>query len=104
MTDAIYINNDNVLELQTLTDALTSTAITDATVTVTLLDAAGDEVYGQNWPVTMTHISAGTYRATLEDGLVLSLHEEYTARIDVDAGGDNIGQWDFPLVAEKRRS
>jgi len=101
---AIYIGNDNLLEVSGLQNALNDSYINDATVTVTLTNQAGDAVSGQAFPLTLNYVtdSNGVYRATLEDALALTEGAIYTAKITADAGGDLIGTWTIPLTARVR--
>lgn len=99
--EIIYIGNTSVIELQDLTNAVTELPETTATVTVTVYDAAGAQVTGETWPLSMTHISAGTYRATLPDDLVLTANRQYVAHVDADISGV-IGHWEKPVRAKVR--
>ena len=102
----LYLNNDNTLEVAGLQNAVTGQYINDATVEVTLRDADGDEVAGQNWPLTLSYVtdSDGIYRGTLEDDLELTARADYTAEITVDAGADLTGQWSMPIIAITREA
>lgn len=98
---SLYVDNSNVVELQTLTNSVTGVADTGATVTVTL--KRGDaEVSGQVWPASMAHVSAGTYRATLDDDIVLVNRREYIAVIDAIGSGGEVGHWEAPVTASTR--
>ena len=99
--DVIYIDTDNVLEIEELTNGLTGAAITDATVSVTLLDSDGAEIAGESWPVTMSYIVGTTaaYRATLTDSLTLTDRQEVTAHIVADAGDGLHREWQKPFTA-----
>ena len=98
----IYIGNTTVVELQALKNNLTDAAITNATVVVTLTDTADVEVAGQTWPLILTHVSAGTYRATLENDLVLTANRKYKATIDATVSGVGIAHWVADIIAEHR--
>ncbi len=100
----IYIDNDNLIELIGLKDIALDTYVNDAAVAITLTDSAGDSVVGQSWPVTLNYVagSDGDYRATLEDGLTLSVGGKYTAVVTADAGGDLLGKWTVKAVARVR--
>lgn len=87
----LYIGSGNVVEWQELTNSVTGVVDTGATMTVTLKDSAGEEVDGQVWPATMAHDAAGTYRATLEDDLDLTVGDTYTAEITVTGSGGEPG-------------
>jgi len=100
----IFIDNDNLIELIGLKDIALDAFVNDATVQITLTDTAGDEVAGQSWPVTLNYVAAsdGNYRATLEDGLVLTPGRKYTAVVTADAGSDLLGKWTVKPVAKIR--
>lgn len=100
----LYLNNDNVLELDALKNGLDDSFINDATVTCTLQDEDGTEVAGESWPISMLYVASsdGKYRCTLEDGLMLSNDTKYVAIVNVDAGADLIGEFRLKLYAEYR--
>lgn len=99
-----FVQNSNVLELQGLKDAITNAYINDATVTVTIVNAAtGATVAGQSWPMTMTYVpaSSGNYRAILADTISFTAKTKYKAKITANAGVGRVGYWEFeirPLV------
>ena len=104
--ELIYIDNTNVIELTELTNSVTSAAITNATVTVSLYDSAGVLVTSQSspnqiFPLSMSHVAGGTYRAALIDGLVIVENRQYIAHIDANASG-TIGHWELPVRAKVR--
>ena len=98
----IYIDNNNLLTLTALTNCATDAVDTGATVTVTVKDSAGTNVTGQTWPATMAHVSAGTYRATLDADLILLDGRAYTACISATGSTGALGYWEFPLTAKTR--
>jgi len=106
MSLVIYIDNNNVVELQGLTNDATDVVDTAATVTVTLKDSAGAEVSGQVWPAAMSLVSespsTGRYRATLDADLALTSNRRYTAEIDATGSGGEIGHWEICVTAMKR--
>lgn len=94
MSLVIYIGNTTVIELVALTNSTTDTAITDATVTVTLVDKRlKQSVSGQSWPLSMTHVSGGTYRGTIENDVVISDQREYEAVVTATASGVGAATW-----------
>lgn len=100
MSLVIYIGNTTVIEVQDLTNSVTDAVITNATVTVTLTDSGGTQVAGQTWPLTLTHIAAGTYRATIENDISLVISRSYTATIDATVAGVGAAHWEtavFPF-------
>lgn len=99
----LYLN-DMLLELQELKDVVTDLAITDATVSVIVVDAAGDEVSGETWPLTMAHVGSpdGTYRATLQSVVAFINDDLYFAQITVVKAGLN-GYWELPMTVRTRK-
>jgi len=106
MSLKLFIDNDNVLALIGLKNYVTSVYINDATVTATLYDAAGVEVTGQTWPVTMAYASGtdGIYRATLEYDLTVTTEQVYVAHVEVDGGSGLIGHFEARVMAMTRRT
>lgn len=93
MALVLYIGNDNIIELQTLTNEATGAADTGATVTVTLTDKLGANVTGQSWPATLAHVSGGTYRTTLADELAITANQRYYATVHAVGSGGQVGHW-----------
>ena len=102
MREKLYINNSNVVELRSLTNSVTGSADTGATVRVTIYDDRDDAISGETWPVSMSHVSAGTYRATLSSALVLTHNGKYTAVVTVAGTGGEVGSFRQLLVALQR--
>ena len=100
----IFIGNDNSIEWQLLTNTVTGVVDTGAIVSVTLKDASGVNVPGQVWPATMTHSAGGTYRATLDAALSLTANRKYTAHLDVDGSGGEVGHKEIEAIAKVRTS
>ena len=102
MSLIIYIENNNVITLEGLTNSATDVVDTGATVTVTLKDSTGTDVVGQTWPASMSHVAAGTYRATLDSDLTLTNNRRYTAEIDAVGSGGEVGHWEICCTARVR--
>lgn len=100
----LFVGNDTVLEVQGLRNDVTGEPLNTATLTLTLLDAAGAEVPGQVWPMPMVFVegSRGLYRALLPAALPLVADARYTARIVADAGPGLMGSWLMECVARTR--
>ncbi len=98
----LWIDNNNVIELQDLTNSVTEVVDTGATVTVTLQDSSGVEVAGQSWPAAMAHDTGGTYRVTLDDDLTLIEGRTYKAIVHAVGTGSEIGHWVCDVLARKR--
>ena len=99
----LHIGNTTIIELQELTNSVTAAAVTNATVTVTLKDATGTSVVGQTWPATLSHVAAGTYRATIEDDLTLTANRKYTAIVDASVAGVGVGHWEVAVIPQVRQ-
>lgn len=100
----LYVANDHILEVRALKNELTGAALNSATVTVTLVDADGADVTGDDWPKTLSHVanSAGVYRATLSHAMTLAEDGRYTARITADAGNGLRAYWEMECVGRER--
>lgn len=104
MPEALYMQNDNLLQITGLQDAATGSYINDATVTVTLKDSADVEVTGQSWPTTLGYVASsnGDYQATLSDQLALIDKADYVAEITADGGSGLKGFWTLRVRARER--
>lgn len=100
----IYIENDNLVELDELKDNADDSYVNDATVTVTLQEPGGTEVSGQTWPATMSYVASsdGKYQGTLEDDVSLIAGQPYNAIINVTASDDRIAKWTVECIARER--
>lgn len=67
----LYIDNTNTIELRGLKDSADDSAVTTATVTVTIEDANGDALTDLDG-VSMPHVSAGLYRADIDPDIDLT--------------------------------
>lgn len=96
--------NPNVLQWAGVKDYSVSpaTAVTTATVVVTLLDASGEEVSGQAWPATMAHTAGGTYQAILEYDIAIIARKKYTAHIVATMSGNVVADIMAPISVETR--
>lgn len=103
-----YVGNTNDLELTGLKSESEDIFLNNVTITVTVNDAAGSPVTGENWPITMTYIagSDGNYVVGLSYELAIIAGAKYTAIIDADASdtdAERIGHWEFPFTAQTRK-
>lgn len=105
MIESIYLDNDNLLTVDSVSDATDGMYINDATVTCTLTDTEDNEVTGQAWPLALSYVSGsnGKYQGLLEDSLVLTKDVKYLAKITIDGGSDLIANFRKPLFASYRR-
>lgn len=92
-----FVANTNILDLVGLKSEIEDAFINDATVTVTVKDAADVSVAGASWPLTMAYLAAsnGNYRAILADTLSLVAKTKYYAHIAANGGANRIGSWMF---------
>lgn len=83
MLGSLYLDSNNVIELQGLTNVLDDSIVTGATVTAVVTDYAGTPTEGQLWPVVMTESgeTPGTYSGTLETTIELQVNRTYRARV-----------------------
>ncbi len=100
----LYLDNDNVLEVQQLRNDTSGDFLNTANVSMTLHDAGGDPVNGANWPLPLQYVdgSHGVYRVTLDRDLALTLNARYIARIAVDGGSELRASWSIACVARHR--
>lgn len=106
MTDIVYLDNDNLVEMDALTNSATGAYINNATVTLTAIrNAAGATVSGETFPKTMSYVAAsnGKYQVAVDKAMVLVAGQAYTAVIDAVSSGID-GHWELPLVALVRTS
>ena len=82
----LTVGQPNRIALESLTDDATGLAVTTATVTHTLRDAAGTVVTGET-DRACPHDADGTYRATLPADLAITVGRAYVGTYEVDIGG-----------------
>jgi hypothetical protein len=99
----IYVGeNTHILEVVNLMDHLDAVQ-TDATVTVTaIVDSAGSAVSGVTVPITLNHVSAGLYRATLPHGGGFTAGRKYRATFKAVGSQGFRGEWVETLIAKVR--
>src|SRR4051812_29707148 len=99
-----FVANTNLVELIGLKSEVEGVYINDATLTCTIKTTAGVAVTGETWPVPMDYVAAsnGNYRGVIADAVDLIAHTSYVAHIDVDAGPDRVGHWEFKFKALTR--
>lgn len=85
----LYIDSHNVLEIEGLKNSIDDAACTDATITATIRDRSGDLLTGESWPVTLSHVAAGTYRHILDSAV--SVKEQHRYKVRVEATSPTVG-------------
>jgi hypothetical protein len=101
----LLIDNDNVLEVNGLRNAVTDAFINNATISATLKDIAGVAIAGQTWPLTLPYVtdSEGCYRALLANTLAVSNGKPYTLQITA-AGSGLKASYSVIITAQTRRN
>ena len=102
----LYVgDNTHVVEVADLRDNA-GVVETAATVTMTALvdKQTGAPVTGVTLPLSMPHVAAGLYRATVPHGLSAVAGRTYLATIKAVGSQSFRAQWTETLVAEIRRA
>lgn len=97
-----YINSDQLLSVDGLSDPVTGAYVNNASVTATMYEADGvTEVQGVTWPLTVSYVSSsnGNYNGVLDDSRVLVEGNLYWIEVEADAGNDLIKTWRWRDVA-----
>lgn len=102
----LYVGNDMLLTVSGLKAQTTGNWINNATVTCTLLDAAGDQIPGATWPLTLSYVAGtnGNYRVVLPDTLSLVAGEALRCHVTADAGDGLKGFWPYDVLVAERPS
>ena len=104
MPEVIFDQNDNLVELNGLTNVQTGAFINSATVTGSLFDETGTVVPGADgFGLNYVTDSDGDYVGTLADSLTLNTNRFYTLVVDADAGSGLKGHWEIEAIVRKRR-
>ena len=103
-TLVIYDENPNIVRLSGLhAPKSPATFISDATVTCTVTDAAGTEITGETWPLSMPYIAAsdGIYEAELLPALPWIVGTEFLIVIEA-VEGLRTSKWTIPVRPIRR--
>ncbi len=106
MSFKLFLNNDNILTADQLTNTVTKSNLNNASAIVTIaLAATSANISGETWPLTLSYVtgSSGKYRATLADTLVVTENTKYIGTLVIDAGNGLRGQWVLPIIVRDRR-
>lgn len=103
--DALFSQNDHVVELRKVKNEITGGYINDATVTAIIYDADGQEIQGQVWPLTLSYVAAsnGTYRGIVESDVTVDVGDVLSLEITVTATGGLNAFFKIPLLVKDRR-
>lgn len=85
----MYQASSNVVEVRRLRNTVTETYLDGtATVTVSLADAAGDDVTGESWPKALDYVAAseGVFRVALAAGIGIVAGQAYEATLHAQLG------------------
>lgn len=98
----IFIGNDNVVELDGVSDDITGDALDSANAQMTLVDLEDNPVDGQTWPTPLVSVGNGLYRGTLSFNLDLEHLNRYRVIVDIDAGPGRQARFEFNAKARTR--
>lgn len=102
----MYYENDSLLEVTAIDKSGDAdSAVTTGTVTVTLLDAAGDEVAGETWPLALAYnATRQKWRATLAyDISGIELGAGLVALVEVTTSGSRVAAVREPVRVIRRQ-
>lgn len=87
--DIYYLNNSHLVELDGLRNAADDSYVNDATVAVSIKDAAGVNLSGETWPVVLAYVAAsdGKYQANVASALSISKGDIVTLYFTATAAG-----------------
>jgi hypothetical protein len=97
----IYVDNDNVLTLDELTDIVLDDFVNDATVTARLKGPDGIQI-GSNINLGYIPASNGKYRGLIDDTHALEIRKRVTLEIEVNASGGRKGLWTVSALSTTR--
>ena len=102
---AIYIANDNLVNISDVTNIADNTYINNAIVTCVLKDAGGNDVAGQAWPVKAIYVagSNGKYQANIEETVSICPGYKYVLHVDIVAFGSIKYHQEVDCIAQVRK-
>lgn len=85
----LFVISDNVVTVNSVRNTVSGDYINNATVTLSLADAAGSAVSGQSWPLTLDYVASsnGKYQGVIDSAASLLVGKRYKATITINAGG-----------------
>lgn len=102
MCHAVYIANDNVLEVSEVIDSITGNIDTGASVSVELVTLDGVHVAGESWPLIVPHSADGLYRVTLSHALELKQARPVIAQIRITGSTGAKAYWQCKVLPKVR--
>jgi len=105
-TLVFFDNNTMALLLKGLRSGLGQSAVNDAVVSYTIVDAAGAAIPGYSEPLPLNYWqgSDGDYVAIIDDEIDVNRNEQYTIILTVDAQDGSHAEWSQPLLIDSRSS
>lgn len=101
----LQFNNDNLIELDGLFDLVVGTFINNATVTFTIVDRTGTDLFA-NTPMGYVAASSGNYQGllTAPSAATLTVGRGYRVEINVVTTAGAIAEWNIPVIVQFRDS
>jgi hypothetical protein len=101
----IWIGNTNIAHMTGVINGITGEYDDGATLGITLYQSDGiTPVTPQSWPAQMFNEPGGTYNATLDENLDLSLNHTYISVVDGVGSGGEVMHIEADTVAKIRGS
>lgn len=111
MSHIFFSATDNLMWIEgayavDLTTGLRSFLNEDATVEITLLDADGEELTGETWPLAFTYIagSEGVFLGVARDSLVWAPGDHPQGRLVLDNGTDQRVEAVVDIIVQASRA
>ena len=92
--------SDNVVEVNNLLDEINNTVITNARVTVHIRDKKGQLVPTSEYPIQLTHVGSGNYRAVISKSIEFHRNATYYATFIADAGLNLYREWEVEYTID----
>jgi len=97
-----YEQNDMVIEVSDVIDAITGNPIDDAIINGTLKDSTGTDVPGVTWPQTLPNVGTGLYRIAIDKAALVISGQLYTLSIVLVTPGGVDAYWEVAVGGEVR--
>lgn len=106
MQAELYIGNTNGVRLVGLREALSDSILNNVSSVTGSLRTAQGAALGTPITLTFTYVSGsdGDYTAPIDSTAGITAETTYLIRVDVNAGTNMVGQWDFEVIAKTRRA
>ena len=88
-SNRLYVDCDNVVQIDVLTNELTGSYMNSATCTFDVLDSAGASALAGTSEITMDYVASsnGKYQGVLQSTESLTVGEVYTIVVSIAQGG-----------------